>query len=418
MEAKSKLRNLLKIALRNLTRYRRRTLLTVSLIAIGLVFVQVFLAASGSMKRMIIGQITDSMMGHIQIHRSGYIAAVDNLPLDLNLSEASTKTMEAALSKDSRLEAYSRRIKFGGMLSNYAETTTIRLNGIDPDNEFKAVPLLLSRIIEGKKELKRGEILVPVLLYRGMNLKIGSPVVVVATNRDGSVNGRKLVVSGVLENVVGPMGRDGYLHIDDAEEILRMEKPETSEVVVRLKNYDDLFKVEKDLKAQLKSQLNTKGKPIFEVHAWTRLHPFANIAAMLDIMTFSTTLMLVAIVLISIMNVMTMAVYERIREIGAMIAMGTLPQKVSWMFLLEGLAIGLAGVITGNIFSLIIILILRSLRITFPFMRLDNFVLSPEINTGSFIIVSIIVLLISTLASLWPAVKASKTDPAKTLSHI
>ena len=77
--------NLLKMALRNLFRYRRRTLLTMALIVSGMVFVLLFVAVTGSFKTMMIGQITDSFLGQIQIHRRGYTASIDNLPLQLNL---------------------------------------------------------------------------------------------------------------------------------------------------------------------------------------------------------------------------------------------------------------------------------------------------------------------------------------------
>ena len=77
--------NLFKIAVRNLLRYKRRTILTASLITVGVVFVIVFISVSGSFKNMMVGQITDSMLGHIQIHRQGYVASIDNLPLNLNL---------------------------------------------------------------------------------------------------------------------------------------------------------------------------------------------------------------------------------------------------------------------------------------------------------------------------------------------
>ena len=78
--------NLLKIAIRNLMRYRRRTLLTASLIMIGVVFVLVFMAVTGSVKSLLIGQITDSMLGHLQIHKKGYVASIDNLPLTITLT--------------------------------------------------------------------------------------------------------------------------------------------------------------------------------------------------------------------------------------------------------------------------------------------------------------------------------------------
>ena len=77
--------NLIKIAARNLRRYSRRTLLTASLITLGVTAVLLFVAVTGSFKSMMIGQITDSMLGHIQIHKKGYVASVENLPLDATL---------------------------------------------------------------------------------------------------------------------------------------------------------------------------------------------------------------------------------------------------------------------------------------------------------------------------------------------
>ena len=91
------------------------------------------------------------------------------------------------------------------------------------------MPLLMSRVIDGEKEMKRGEILIPELLAKGMKVKVGDMVVIVATNKDGSVNGKQFKVGGILESVSGPGGRDGYIHIDDAVEVLRMEEPEVSE---------------------------------------------------------------------------------------------------------------------------------------------------------------------------------------------
>ncbi len=142
--------NLFKIAVRNLLRYKRRTFLTASLITIGVIFVLVFISVSGSFKAMMISQITDSMLGHVQIHKKGYVAAIDNLPLNLNLRPQAVAKLEDILKNDRDVESYSPRIKFGGMFSNFVETTNIRLNGVDPDREFKTIPLLASRISAGK----------------------------------------------------------------------------------------------------------------------------------------------------------------------------------------------------------------------------------------------------------------------------
>ena len=409
---------ILGIAVRNLFRYKRRTLLTASLITLGVVFVLVFVSVSGSFKSMIISQITDSMLGHVQAHRQGYVASIDNLPLNLNLSLADWKRLESVLGRHPSVEAYSPRVKFGGLFSNFTETTNIRLNGVDPGREFKTVPLLPSRVRAGKKTLGRGEIWIPDLLAKGMNVKVGDPVVIVATNKDGSVNGKQFTVAAVLEGATGPGGRDGYLHLEDALETLRLDAQELSEVAVRLKNFRQAEAFSRDLESLLAGEKNAQGQPVFEVHSWEKLTPFYSIARMIEVLTLFIKLMLIAVVLISIMNVMVMAVYERVREIGTMAAIGTLPGKILSMFVLEGLCLGAMGAVVGNLLALAIVGILNLSRITFDFGMQKDLVLAPALSPADLGVTSLIVILVAVAASLQPAVKASRMEPIQALRHV
>jgi len=410
--------NLFKIAIRNLLRYKRRTLLTASLITVGVVFVFVFISVSDSFKNMMIGQITDSMLGHIQVHRKGYVASIENLPLNLNLKPGAITRLEKALSSQPEIEAYSPRIKFGGMFSNFVETTNIRLNGIYPDKELKSVPLLASRVTEGKTTLDKGGIWIPELLAKGMKVKVGDSIVVVATNKDGSVNGKQFIVAGVLESATGPGGRDGYIHIEDASEVLRMEEMEISEVAIRLMDFGRLNTVNRSIAELLSRELNKEAKPIFEVHTWEKLSPFYNIARMIDVMTFFIKLMLIAIVLISIMNVMIMAVYERIREIGTIAAIGTLPGKILNMFVIEGFCLGIVGAVIGNVAGIILITIINASKITFNFGQQQGLLLQAKVNPADILTISATVIIVSVIASLQPAFKASRMEPIKALRHV
>src|SRR3990172_6446970 len=201
--------NILKIAIRNLARFGRRTLLTSSLITLGIVGVLLFVAVSGSFKSIMIGQFTDSMLGHLEVHRKGYVASIDSLPLNLNMQPTMIGKVEQALSKMDAVEAYAPRVKFGAMFSNFTETTSIRISGIDPAKEAATTPMLPGRVVEGSKEgtlVKPGEILIPVLIARSFKVKVGDTVVLVATNRDGSVNGKIFTVKAALESISGPGG--------------------------------------------------------------------------------------------------------------------------------------------------------------------------------------------------------------------
>ena len=410
--------DLFKIAIRNLLRYRRRTLLTASLITIGVVFVLIFISVSGSFKAMMIGQITDSMIGHLQVHRKGYVASIENLPLNMNLRPNAMQKVEAALGSLSEVESASPRIKFGGMFSNFVETTNIRLNGVYPEREFKTVPLLSSRITEGKAAIEKGEILIPVLLARGMDVKVGDAVVIVATNKDGSVNGKQFKVAGLMESATGPGGRDGYVHIEDAVELLRMTEMEISEIAIRLKNFGQLNPVTDRLDALLAGEVNKQGKSIFEVHNWEKLSPFYNIARMIDLMTFFIKLMLIAIVLISIMNVMIMAVYERIREIGTIAAIGTPPRKILSMFLIEGLCLGVLGAVSGGVLGVVLLWGINMAKFAFDFGQQKGIILSASLQPADLWTVSAIVILVSVIASLQPALRASRMEPIDALRHV
>ena len=413
--------NVIKIAARNLRRYQRRTILTSALITLGVVAVLLFISITGSFKNMMVGQITDSMIGHLQIHRKGYLASIDNLPLNRNLNQRQVAEVKEILSGVDAVESFSMRIKLGAMFSNFTETTNIRLNAVIPEQEVKTVPLLSDRIIEGQKKdvlLQKGEILIPELIAKGMKVKMGDSVVLVANNKDGSVNGKTFVVRGVLEGISGPGGRDGVIHLDDAKELLRINGVEISEIAVRLKNMADLPRVFSRLKNELISVTNKEGNPVFEVHTWEGLSPFYNIARMIDLMTFFIKIMLVAIVLVSIMNVMIMAVYERINEIGTIAAIGTLPGKIMALFVIEGFLLGVLGTAVGTVISLISIAAINTAKLTFDFGRQSNLVLAPTIGAGDVITIVLIVIGIAVAASLQPAFKAARMDPITALRHV
>lgn len=410
----------LRIAARNLARYGRRTVLTSGLVVLGIVAVLLFIAVSGSFKGAVIGQITDSMLGHLQVHRKGYVASIDNLPLNLNLKPKQVEKIEQALGAVPGVVTWSPRVKLGAMFSNFTETTSIRLNGVVPEREAAAMPALAGRLVAGSTAnglLEPGKLLIPELLARGMKVKVGDTVVLVATNLDGSVNGKTFEVQGVLASATGPGGRDGYLHMDDARELLRMAEPEVSEIAVRLDGLDRLAPVKAQLEAALGEMRNPQGQPALEVHAWEALSPFSNIARMIDLLDLFIRVMLVGIVLISVMNVMMMAVYERIREIGTIAAIGTPPGRILALFLAEGLLLGLIGTLVGAALSLAAVAALNLWPVTVAFGR-EQIRLAPILAAGDVLLIGGIVLAVAIVASLQPAWKAARMDPITALRHV
>lgn len=409
---------MIKIALRNLLRYKRRTLLTSSLIAMGVMFVLVFVSASNAFKTLMIGQITDSMLGHIQIHKQGYMASIDSLPLTLNLNQKAINKLEKSIEAIPEIEACSPRIKFAGMFSNFKETTNLRINGVYPNLETSVIPLFTSRIKDGDPVIQRGEVFIPELLAKGMKVKVDDAIVIIATNRDGSVNGKQFKVGAIIESVTGPGGRDAYMHIEDAKEVLRMDQIEISEVAIRLKNFENLDNIKTKLIEALSGEVNRAGKSAFDVRTWEDLSPFYNVARMIDIMTFFIKLMLIAIVLISVMNVMIMAVFERIREIGTIAAIGTMPGKILSLFLIEGFSLGVVGTGVGIILTTFVTFIINAIGVSFNFGRQVGLTLTLRLDPGQIFLIAGIVIVVSVVAALQPALKASRMEPIHALRHV
>lgn len=409
------MKNLFVIAFRNLFRNKRRTILTSSLIAFGVVLVIVFGGLAISFKSQMVGILTNTAMGDLQIHSKGYVESIDNLPLNLTLSGQKLAGVEKMLKAIPEISAYSPRIKFGAMISNYAQTSNIRMSAVYPQMENRTVPEFAKRI-KGKisdpdQFLKPGEILVPDNLMKGLSLKIGDEIVLVATNKDGSVNAVTLRIAAITENVFGPSGKDGYMHIQDAQLLLREDEPEIVEIAIHLQKYDQLSKVY----TQLKKEVNTPNSNL-EVHTWEQLSPFASIARIVDLLILVVKFILISIVLVSILNIMTMSVYERISEIGTIAAIGTPPRRILSLFLIEGFAMGLVSTIAGIVIGLGILWILNITKIDFTFGMMD-ISLAPSIPVGEVIMVAIIVIVVSLFAGFQPAYKASKMEPVDALGH-
>lgn len=424
--------SIMKIAFRNLLRFKRRTFLTGSLIAIGVILVIVFGGLATSFKESVIGVLTNSSLSDMQIHPKGYVESIDNLPLNIFLKPHQLNKVTQVLDENKNIVAYSPRIRFSAMVSNYAQTSGIRLTAIYPEKENLTCVGLAKRI-NGIKSyenfVKKGEIILPEVLFKGLSLKLGDEIVIIATNKDGAVNGVPLKIAGVIAGVMGPSGKDGYIHIDDAKNILRMEETDISEIAVRVKNFSELDSITKKVAKSLGAMAGQKhkhqtmdaskslAKQVFEVHSWDQLAPFSTIAQMIDVLIMMVRLILISIVLISVMNIMMMSVYERTNEIGTIAALGTVPRKIMLLFLFEGVGLGVISAIAGALIGVGVLIIFALSKVTLNFHGIDVLI-APSIPWGAVGMAFSTVVLISIIGSLQPAYKASKLEPVDALRHV
>jgi putative ABC transport system permease protein len=113
-----------------------------------------------------------------------------------------------------------------------------------------------------------------------------------------------------------------------------------------------------------------------------------------------------------------MAVYERIREIGTISAIGTRPKTILGLFVSEGFLLGLVGTVVGTAIGLLLVYLLNIYQIPFSFGRQENLLLTPTIGVGDVVTTGILTIIVAVLASLQPAWKASRMDPITALRHV
>jgi putative ABC transport system permease protein len=139
---------------------------------------------------------------------------------------------------------------------------------------------------------------------------------------------------------------------------------------------------------------------------------------MIDALSFFIRILLITVVLISILSVMIMAVYERVREIGTIAAIGTLPRRILSLFLAEGLLLGVTGAAAGSLVGAAVIAILNASKIPFAFGQQDNLLLAPVIDGPEMLTTAALVIVVAVVASLQPAWKASRMEPIEALGHV
>jgi putative ABC transport system permease protein len=115
---------------------------------------------------------------------------------------------------------------------------------------------------------------------------------------------------------------------------------------------------------------------------------------------------------------MVMAVYERIREIGTIAALGTPPGRILGLFLSEGLLLGVVGCLAGILVSLGVIYGLNASELTFSFGQQSNLPLRGTVHLRDILQVGGMVIAVAVIASLQPAWKASRMEPMTALRHV
>ncbi len=253
-------------------------------------------------------------------------------------------------------------------------------------------------------------------LAAALNVKPGDRVTLMATTPDGSLNAVDGVVAGLADVRIKELN-DRYLAAGVGLVARLVQSPETiSKLVVFLKKGADEDKAADRL---LKS-FTAAGYPIV-VRKWRELATFYEQVKLLYIGIFGFVgAVLVVIVILSAAIVMTMAVTERTREIGTLRALGTRPSGIRGMILAEGVVIAVAGCVAGMVLALIIRAMLNASGIVLPPPpgATHGMPINVKLYPLAYAAGLVAMILTLTIASYFPARRASRISIVEALTHV
>ncbi len=412
---------LLKVAIRNVARNKRRSAVTLAAIGFGVTVVIVLSGLKNGYINMSIENVVNSKVGAIQIHLKGYLENVAVNPTSYHFPY--NDELKNKISAVPGVKAVTGRIGFAGIVSNGRNQAQFFGVGIDPISEITVCPKGAANIEPGGAPfdatdkavtlvgaelghslgaaLRKGDAQLEDNLTDSLNLSTSSP--------EGRQNAIDVKVKGLVKSNL-PIEEKRVLTVPLvlAQELLGL----TGEVTEMAIAIDSLENID-NIKANLVRQLDSK----FEVHDWQEILPFfRDVLFRQKFLMGLISLVLLILVLFIIVNTMLMSVFERVREIGTMLSVGVKQGQILQIFVLEALTLGIIGAAIGVVFGSALIYWFGIKGISFESaMGFQSSTLYTVTSIEFVIVTFLIAATCSCVAGLFPAWKASRLNPVDAL---
>lgn len=332
----------LKIALLNVLRNRRRSIITLMAIQVGVVSLIIFGGFVASMYDGMRENMIRSELGHLQIYSAGFNQYGHLEPEKYLLGSAQMQQIIKLVEGIEGVELVTPRLGFSGLLTNGNHSIAIVGHGIDADKEA----LLSSAVTITKGEDLFAEDASGALLgqglFKALDTQVGDYLTLLSSTADGAVNAVDVQVSGAINTGVRDVdNRLVRINLAHAQDLMFTEG--TSRLVVLL--------ADTALTESITTQLNelfAEQNLNLEIKTWSELADYYHEVVSLFNGVFGFIQVIVLfIAALSITNTMMMAVMERTPEIGSIRALGGTRSEVMMLFLYEAAFLGLMGSAIG-----------------------------------------------------------------------
>ncbi len=405
----------LRLAWRNIWRHRRRTIIIVSAMGLGLSLMMMYDGLVDGFNQAIYGNAIKILGGNLQVHAEGYRASAGQKPL---LPLADDAAVLAAVRAQPGVVTAARRINTGGLASSREGAFAVAITAIEPELE-QEVNLAGQNVVAGRALTSDDgdAIFIGKGLADAMDVGVGDRITLTGRATHEQMRRRTMNVIGIYDLGMPDIEKlTVYMSLAEAQALYDLPGQST-EVAVFL----DQIGGERKLIDELAPDLPGVEIETFEDSYPELQYALASKGQVMDIFS----IIILGIAGIGILNLLLMAVYERTREIGVLGAIGIKPRQISLLFILEGTLIGLVGVAAGIVLGLVFNGIMRAVGLDFTafsgmtsYMALISEKIYPSWGVGRLLSRALTVAIIAALAAVIPAIEAARRDPADALHYV
>ena len=406
------------MAWRNIWRNPRRTILTVCAITFATVLLVFMLSFQfGSYETMINTSVKIST-GHLQVQAEKY-----QEKKSIRYVIPDPRAIADIVDQIPEVAAYTFRAQAFALISSKDRTYGVVVTGIDPQKE--ATVSRIKKLVYAGNFLTAddaNQALVGNLLAKNLRVSIGDELTLLGQGRDGSIGATVVQVKGIFRSGIDDFDRSAMqIPLSTFQDIFSMEGA-VHEVVVIAKSLSDVSRIKTQLKAALAVLNNGKALKILD---WQELMPGLRQAIEMDLVSGLIFYgLLIIVVAFSILNTFLMAIFERTKEFGVMMAVGTTPRRLTKILLIESISMTLIGIITGICIGIGITYYFQIHGIDFSggSELLSQFGISgrmyPKLSMLSVSIGPFMVLFFTLFAALYPALKVRRLRPVEAMTAV
>lgn len=401
---------ILRLAVRNVLRYRRRTLVVVLAVTVGLWAMLVYAAFSRGWENGVVDSAVRTLTGHAQIHAPGYVA---DASIDHLLAPPAGGLLAALQEPD--ILAWGARIRVPAVVQSERETAGVMLVAIDPASE-RGLSFISTAVTDGRYLESPADdgILLGRDLAERLNTGLGKRIVLISQAVDGTVAERGVRIVGLFDADRSTTETTYVFTGRAAAADLLGTAARISEVAVTLRDPATLTTSVARL---------MMAAPGLDVQPWTTLEPIAQAMVSLGETWIWIFYMLMYIAMaFGLVNTLLMAVMERTREFGLLQALGMGPGLLLRQVLVESLIVLMAGVAVGTALGFATLALLPdgidlSGYAAGAEMWGMGTVVYPTLRASDVATAAVVVTVLGTLASLYPAVRAARRVPVQTITR-